>query len=396
VLIISNLNNIHNLSSDLKRVKHKYIFLLILLQAEIFLPSILKADGGNEILQDTIHYEKKIGMVKKGNLVPLPLAFYTPETSLAFGGVLFNLFRTVPEDTLSKFSNVRTAVIFTLRSQLLVDVDHDIFTRNEKYRITGKFLFARFPDFFYGIGNQTKEENEELYSANNFNIKTQFMRQIFNHFYAGLIYNFFYLGNIDKKADGILDTANIVGSNGGISSGIGIILQWDTRDFNLNSSRGHFIELATRHYRDYLGSDFTYNIIELEILKFFPLAPKHVLGLQFQGRFSNRDVPFQQLSLLGGDKLMRGYYRGRYRDKVLYAVQAEYRWQFYRRFGMVVFGGLGDVSEQFNSFDFSDVKPSYGIGLRYMILPSQKVNIRLDYGLGRGTHGIYINITEAF
>ncbi len=380
----------------MKRVKHNYIYFLIIFQIVFIFPSFLIADGGNETFQDTIHYEKKIGMIKKGNLVPLPIAFYTPETSLAFGGVLFNLFRTVPEDTLSKFSNVRTAIIFTLRSQLLIDVDHDIFTRNEKYRITGKFLFAKFPDFFYGIGNQTEEKDEELYSANNFNIKTQFMRQIFDNFYAGLIYNFYYLGNIDKEVDGILDTARIVGSDGGISSGIGFIIQWDTRDFNLNSTSGHFIELATRHYRDYLGSDFTYNIIELEALKFFTLAPKHVLGLQFQGRFSNREVPFQQLSLLGGDKLMRGYYRGRYRDKVLYAAQAEYRWQFYRRFGLVVFGGLGDVSEEFNSFDFSDVKPSYGFGLRYMILPKRKVNLRLDFGFGENTQGIYINITEAF
>jgi len=380
----------------LKKLKHKYLIILLIVHAGCIISLDLKADDGDEVLQDTIHYEKKIGMIKKGNLVPLPLAFYTPETSLAFGGVLFNLFRTVPDDTLSNFSNVRTAVIFTLRTQLVIDVDHDIFTRNEKYRITGKFLFAKFPDYFYGIGNQTEEKNEELYSANNFNVKTQFMRQVFDNFYAGLIYNFYYLGNIDKEEGGILDTASIVGREGGISSGIGIILQWDTRDFNLNASRGHFIELATRHYRDYLGSDFTYNIIELEALKFFSLAPRHVLGLQFQGRFSNREVPFQQLSLLGGDKLMRGYYRGRYRDKVLYALQAEYRWQFYRRFGMVVFGGLGDVSEEFNSFDFSDVKPSYGLGLRYMILRERKVNIRLDFGFGRETQGIYINITEAF
>jgi len=99
---------------------------------------------------------------------------------------------------------------------------------------------------------------------------------------------------------------------------------------------------------------------------------------------------------LGGDKLMRGYYRGRFRDKVLYAAQAEYRWQFYRRFGLTVFGGLGDVSEKIESIDFSEVKPSYGFGIRYMILPKRKVNLRLDFGFGKETQGIYINITEAF
>ena len=380
----------------MKRDTHKYILFLILFQLSVGFTGLLYAEDGGDSFQDTIHYEKKMGLVKKGSLVPLPIVFYSPETSLAFGGVLFNLFRTVPEDTLSKFSNVRTAIIFTLRSQLLIDVDHDIFTRNEKFRITGKFLFAKFPDFFYGIGNETLEEHEELFNANNFNVKTQFMRQIFDNFYVGLMYNFFFLGNVEKEEGGILDSEDIPGKDGGKSSGLGLIVQWDTRDFNLNCTRGHFIELATRHYRDYLGSDFTYNIIEMEARKFFPLFPRHVLGLHFLGRFSNRDVPFHQLSLLGGDKLMRGYYRGRYRDKVLLAAQAEYRWQFYKRFGVVVFGGLGDVSPQFETFELSDVKPSYGLGLRYMILPKRKVNLRLDFGFGKETSGIYINITEAF
>ncbi|MBS0000390.1 MAG: BamA/TamA family outer membrane protein [Cyclobacteriaceae bacterium] len=335
-------------------------------------------------------------MIKKGNLVPLPLVFYSPETSLAFGGVLFNLFQTVPKDTLSKFSNVRTAIIFTLRSQLLVDVDHDIFTRNEKYRITGKFLYAKFPDYFYGIGNQTLEEHEEQFNANNFNFRSQVMRQFFDNFYAGLIFNLNYLGNVEAEKGGMLDDDVITGQEGGISSGIGLIAQWDTRDFNLNCTRGHFFEIATRHFRSYLGSDFDYNIIEMEAMKFFSFFPRQVVGLQFIGRFSNREVPFHQLSLLGGDKMMRGYYRGRYRDKVLYAFQAEYRWQFYKRFGVVFFGGLGDVSEEFHTFDFSEVKPSCGIGLRYMILPKRKVNLRLDIGFGKETNGIYINITEAF
>jgi hypothetical protein len=380
----------------LRRDTFKYILFLILFQIASVHPETYAADDGSDAFQDTIHYEKKLGLIKKGSLVPLPIVFYSPETSLAFGGVLFNLFRTVPEDTSSNFSNVRTAIIFTLRSQILIDIDHDIFTRDENYRITGKFLYAKFPDFFYGIGNQTLDEHEELFNANNFNIKTQFMRKVFENFYVGLVYNYFFLGNVEKEEGGILESEDIIGNNGGKSSGLGLIIQWDTRDFNLNCTRGHFLELATRHYRDYFGSDFAYNIVELEARKFFTLFPRHVLGMQFIGRFSNREVPFNQLSLLGGDKLMRGYYRGRYRDKVLYAAQVEYRWQFYKRFGMVVFGGLGDVSPEFTSFDFSEVKPSYGLGLRYMILPKRRVNIRLDFGFGKQTQGIYINITEAF
>ncbi len=375
------------------RIKY---YLTTIILASVILKASYGINANPVPVQDTIQYQKKAGMVKKGSLVPLPLIFYSPETSLSLGGVLFNLFRIVPEDTLSNFSYVRTALIFTLRSQILANVEHDIFTRDENYRINGNFTFAKFPDYFYGIGNRTAGSAEEQFSSNNFNFRTQVMRKLYDKIYLGLIYNFNYIGNIETEEGGLLDTEDIAGQAGGVSSGLGMIFQWDTRDFNLNCTSGHFIELTTRHFRDYMGSDFTYNLIEMDARKFYTLAPAHVLGFQFNGRFSNRNVPFHQLSLLGGDEMMRGYYRGRYRDKVLYAFQAEYRWRFYRRFGLVVFGGMGDVSPAFDNFDVSEIKPSYGLGLRYMILPERRVNLRLDFGLGKDTNGIYINIIEAF
>jgi len=93
---------------------------------------------------------------------------------------------------------------------------------------------------------------------------------------------------------------------------------------------------------------------------------------------------------------MRGHYRGRYRDKNLMAFQTEYRWNFFKRFGLALFGGFGNVSNDFNNFRFDELKYSVGAGLRYMVVPSQRINIRLDVGFGRETTGFYINIADAF
>jgi hypothetical protein len=40
---------------------------------------------------------------------------------------------------------------------------------------------------------------------------------------------------------------------------------------------------------------------------------------------------------LGNDQMMRGYYSGRYRDENLMAAQAEIRYRFMNRFGIVAF-----------------------------------------------------------
>ena len=37
-----------------------------------------------------------------------------------------------------------------------------------------------------------------------------------------------------------------------------------------------------------------------------------------------------------------------------------------------------------------------GGGLRYAMNESERVNIRLDYGLGRGSSSFYFSVTEAF
>ena len=40
--------------------------------------------------------------------------------------------------------------------------------------------------------------------------------------------------------------------------------------------------------------------------------------------------------------------------------------------------------------------PSYGIGLRFMVLQSKRINIRLDYARSTDSDAIYLGVLEAF
>ncbi len=94
---------------------------------------------------------------------------------------------------------------------------------------------------------------------------------------------------------------------------------------------------------------------------------------------------------------MRGYYEGRYRDKFLMLMQLEYRHMFAKRFGFAVFGGAGNVSEDMLSYNLKDIKYNYGGGLRFRFNEEEKVNLRVDIGIGAdGNSGIYFGIEEAF
>jgi len=48
------------------------------------------------------------------------------------------------------------------------------------------------------------------------------------------------------------------------------------------------------------------------------------------------------------------------------------------------------------SFDLADLKPTAGAGLRVMLSKKERLNARIDAGFGKNTHGIYINVAEAF
>jgi hypothetical protein len=49
------------------------------------------------------------------------------------------------------------------------------------------------------------------------------------------------------------------------------------------------------------------------------------------------------------------------------------------------------------NFSFSDLKYSYGAGLRFRFNEEQKVNLRVDIGFGNdGNMGVYFGIEEAF
>jgi outer membrane protein assembly factor BamA len=131
--------------------------------------------------------------------------------------------------------------------------------------------------------------------------------------------------------------------------------------------------------------------------RYFTLSPNHVLAVQAYGIVEFAYPPFYELALLGGDKVMRGYLYGRYRDRLYYAFQAEYRTPVIWRFGLVFFGGLGDVASKFANISIATIKPTYGFGVRFRIDELQKLDLRVDVGFGEeDASGVYFSVNQAF
>jgi len=109
------------------------------------------------------------------------------------------------------------------------------------------------------------------------------------------------------------------------------------------------------------------------------------------------NVPFYALPKLGGQYRMRGFYEGRYVDNAYFTLQMAWRQCFWWKFGFVVFADMGTVAPSPEKYQMSQMKYSFGVGLRYLFNEKEGVNLRMDLGITtEGDTGVYFGIGEAF
>jgi len=335
---------------------------------------------------------------KKGVFI-LPLLYYTPDTRWAagFAGVYyFKIKPTLEHHTTPRVSYIQFLADYTQNQQLDTWSSWHIFTKDEKYLLKGDLRYRNFPDRFYGLGNDTKSSQEELYSYQLFVLKTLQLKKIRPGFFLGFDYELRQEYNFEYSSSGVLEKGLIEGYKGGTGSAIGLVSIIDTRDNIINPYKGRFVELSTYFYSPLIRSTFSFQVINGIYQHYWKPKPKHVLAWQSKARFTFGEVPFLDLSTLGNDDILRGYPKNRFRDQHFFATQLEYRFPLFWRFGAVAFAGVGDVFGPSSTVNFENLKYSLGTGLRFVVDPAERLNIRLDYGYGREGGYFYFMVGESF
>lgn len=332
----------------------------------------------------------------KNRIIAAPLAYYSPETRIAYGAAGSYILRFPNCDNNTRPSSISPIFIYTQNKQFKAEVKTEFYLKNNSYRFATMFRSQNYPDKFFGIGNNTLEDDKENYTSRSTDLNFSALKKFGDSFYFGFEYTYTYWRISERESGGLLDSGLYKGSEGGTLSGIGFIASRDTRNSIYFPTQGDFFELNARFYPQFLGSDFEFSTITLNLRKYFPVFSSHVVAVQTILKAQSGTVPFTSLAQIGGQYLMRGYFQGQYRDKNLFAIQAEYRLPFLWRFGLVGFGGIGSVAPRIDKFNIDDFKLSYGLGLRLLFDKREKIQVRFDYGFGKGSSGFYASIYEAF
>lgn len=341
---------------------------------------------------------QKDSSLNRHRLLILPIIARSVETNWSFGAAVSSTFHLrSATDSLTRTSNMQALALYSLNKQLVLAINGSIYFPGEKYILNQQISYSYFPDKFWGIGKTTPDSNEEPYNYRQFYIYLHPQRLVGRKLFLGFLYEFQKLWNVRYQAGGLFDKEQVTGRYGYIVSGLGASITYDTRNNAFAPDRGMMMQFHLSHFNHIFGSDYVYTNFVIDMRKYFKVYKQQVLALQGYGFFNAGEVPLRSLASLGGANSMRGYYDGRYRDKNQLIFQAEYRIPLFWRIGCVAFSDLGNVGSTLNELNFDHIKYSYGGGIRIALSKAERLNLRLDYGIGPGTaRGFYFQLGEAF
>jgi outer membrane protein assembly factor BamA len=373
--------------------KNQLPYFLILLIAYLPLYSQKDPDSSHALVT------QEILSTHRTRINAYPYVYYTPETEVAFGVGGIVTFYTA-RDRIMRPSKAVLNGYYSTKKQYKITLAPQVYFLKNRYFFSANLDYGYYVDKFWGVGWDTPEIENEQYISSGWGAEVQFhmpaLTKLIHADKLGFIYDYYNSTIRDKKDNPNLLDPNTRGNEGGISSGLGLVWLWDNRDNIFFPKKGGYHRLKVVYYQQELGSDFDYNRYEVDLRRYTSMITNWVVAWQVFFSQVGGYAPFYKLSALGGGQIMRGYYYGRYRDKIYLAGQVELRRFFWKRLGGVVFAGMGGVNDDYDRMTLRHTRFSWGGGLRFKFNEAEKVNIRMDIGFGKKVSGVYFGMEEAF
>lgn len=332
---------------------------------------------------------------------PFPYASYSNETSWLFGLSKYNAFRLKSHgkiDSMTQASSVTCFLYATFNRQYKIVLESNFMFYKNNYNWKTTLAYVDYPLEFFGVGNETKLENQKTLITTDWQMSMYFLFRTWKKWYLGPLFDIYNyqkvklaedevpLPNYNTNADHVLGT----------QSGLGLKIIMEGRDNRLNAKKGYYVETSYQLFREFIGSQYNYDAFYADFRYYVPLHKKVTLASQVHTESKVGEVPIQSIALLGGDYFMRGTYRGRYRDNVLLDAQMELRFPIYWIIGGVVFGSTGQVAPAYDQLYLDGYHFNYGAGLRLTMDSEHDVNLRFDIGRSSDQTIFIVNVSEAF
>ncbi|TYK65289.1 hypothetical protein [Colwellia echini] len=235
--------------------------------------------------------------------------------------------------------------------------------------------------------------------------KAELLRRFGSHWYIGGQTRFVHntqsiSGNIETDGNSSTTTTTTTAGNSGFqsttdtssSNGLGVLIQYDTRDSQTNAYKGQRLSIDTLFNNTSMGSTNTYQSYNARYRYYTELTDNLVSATEIRACAKSGEAPLWDYCTIS----LRGFSATNYLNKASASAQTALRWRAWRKLGFVAFVGIGYDAQTIKELGDQSNVNSYGLGMRYMVLESQRINFRVDYARSGDNDALYVSVGEAF
>lgn len=321
----------------------------------------------------------------------IPLIGYNRTVEFSLGAILTGYYKVNQKDTISPESSTMLIGMGTTNKSYFGAFVQQFYLDEDKWRIklVGGFGNANLQVWTdYGTAGQFID-----YATLVAMVSLDVKRKVYKQFYIGI---YGALASAETTFDVTDSATGEKYTDTQKLNNAGFNLLWDSRD-NVNyPTEGFQVLMNNRFYASWMGNDSSFTKVELTYNQYLNFnSERKVLLIRYFSKMSFGEVPFQGQNTVRADDI-RGYSQGKYRDKQIYTVQAEYRHRFKNRWGFVAFAGVAAAVPEFKGLFNTTYLPGAGAGVRFLLIKKMGINIGIDVGVGRDDWSLTFRVGEAF
>ena len=241
-------------------------------------------------------------------------------------------------------------------------------------------------DDYLGTGVPLKN-TAELYS-----LIARYTRRVTGDWFVGgqgMKQNFEIAGESEFD-DQVLD---LLGLESYKSAGLGLVVQYDSRDNESSPLTGWFLNLNNMAFRADLGGENNYDVYRAELRYYIPHGDSSTLALRTLNHLTSGAPAAAQAPVQ-----LRGYKIGQYTGEFMSSIEGEERWRFAKKFTATLFAGLACLyGDGKTCSDDANLYPNGGVGIQYIMKPKEGIVMNLEYAAGKASnYGIYLKMGYAY
>ncbi len=322
-------------------------------------------------------------------IVPIPTSSPTFGTGLILGAAYFYP-QTEQQKSTQPASFTGAAAAYTDNESWVASAMQQNYWQEDKWRFTGA---AGYMDLKLELTPSVDEDgdgNPADWLVEGSFLQAKLARRLRGNWYLGFTARYLDISQtIDLNTED--EDFNLLSEIR--AAGIGLNLDFDSRDMPFNPYQGRFFEVKAMTSSQSGSNADPYQSYYARFRSYHALADPLVVAWDVGACAKSGRVPLWDTCRLR----LRGFSATDYLGKQSIYAQAEVRWRFYKRWGLVAFAGAGQVDDSFGQSGEDETIPSYGLGIRFMVLESQRINLRIDYARSdKDNDAWYVSVTEAF